>query len=119
MRSAILFFCVCSVAFATKKTPAWQTGIVRSQDISSQRAGAYSGPVGNGTVAVPLYRHSDQVWIETERYMYGWIELGRNPIVLPVNGQIEFYQDGNRFVVLDSKRHKHKFALVRMTAKNY
>lgn len=38
-------------------------------------------------------------------------------LILPVNGFVDFYRDGNWFIVLDSKHKKYKFALVGMTAR--
>lgn len=97
---------------AADKNIAWETGMVISQDLNSQQAGTYAAPMGNARVAVPLYRRSNTVVIETEQYRYQWQEQGRNAIILPVNDTVKFYRDGNWFIVLDTKNKKHKFGLM-------
>ena len=69
-------------------------------------------PLGSGVVGVPITRRSNIVVLETAKARLTWSEVGKNAIILPVNGTIEFYQDGDWFIVLDSKHKKHKFALV-------
>lgn len=95
----------------------WQTATVIAQDFSTQAAGAYAAPIGTGIIGMPLYRRTNYVVVETALYRFQWSEIGRNTVILPVHGQVQFYQDGNYFVVLDSKNHKHKFALVGATVK--
>lgn len=100
-----------------KKPPEGEVGTVLSQQIGSDRAGAYAGPVGGGVIAVPLYRMSNVVEIDAARYTYRLAESGRHPLVVPVNSQITFYHEGNWIVILDSKNKKHKFAIIGMTQK--
>jgi tetratricopeptide (TPR) repeat protein len=102
---------------SSKEQHNWERGKVIAQDLSSSRAGTYAGPIGTATVAVPIYRRSNTVVIETDNYRYEWSEVGRSLVVLPVNGFVDFYRDGNWFIVLDSKQKKHKFTLVSMTAR--
>jgi hypothetical protein len=91
-------------------------GTVVSQNVSSSPAGTYTSP--SGRVTVPLYRRSNLVVAETDNYRYEWRESGNNkPLILSVNGPIEFYRDGDWFIVLDAKHKKHKFELVGMAAK--
>jgi hypothetical protein len=113
---AVLCVFVTLFAHAGKKENKTEHGRVISQDLNSSNAGIYNAPVGTATVAVPIYRRSNVVVVETQSYRYQWLERGRNAIILPVNGEIEFYRDGDLFVVLDSKGKKHKFSLVGMTA---
>jgi hypothetical protein len=111
---SFVLLCVC--AFGGDKHE-MEHGTVVSQDLNSSAAGTYDAPVGTARVSVPIYRRSNIVLIDTEAYTYQWSEAGNKTIILPVNGDIEFYRDGNWFIVLDSKHKKHKFALVGMTAK--
>ena len=115
--TALVLISASTVVFPKEKLQNWERGKVVSQDLSSSPAGTYAAPVGTATIAVPIYRTSNVVVIETDSYRYEWSEVGRKKVVLPVNGLIEFYRDGDWFIVLDSKRKKHKFALVSMTAK--
>ncbi len=102
---------------SSKEQHNWERGKVIAQDISSSPVGTYAAPVGTATVAVPIYRRSNSVVIETDNYRYEWNEVGRNMLILPANGFVDFYRDGNWFIVLDSKHKKHKFTLVSMTAR--
>jgi hypothetical protein len=104
-------------AFSSEKQHNWERGKVIAQDLSSSPAGTYAAPIGTATVAVPIYRRSNAVVIETDNYRYEWSEVGRKMVILPVNGFVDFYRDGNWFIVLDSRHKKHKFALVGMTAR--
>jgi hypothetical protein len=94
----------------------WESARVISQDVNSSQAGTYNAPIGTASVSVPIYQRSNIVVVETDTYKYQWSEVGRKTIILPVNDSIEFYRDGNWFIVLDSNHKKHKFALVGMTA---
>jgi hypothetical protein len=111
MRLTIIVVVFVITLCAAEKPRAWETARVISQDLNTQQAGTYSGPLGNGTVAVPVYRRSNHVIVETDNYRFGWDEIGRTPLILPVNEQIRFYRDGKFFVVLDSENKKHKFVL--------
>jgi len=105
-------------AFLAEKEHIWERGKVISQQRGSDRAGAAAAPIGGMVVAVPLYRNWNIVVIEAEKYIYQWNEVGNKQIILPVNGEIQFYRDGDYFIVLDAKKNKHKFALVGMTLKH-
>jgi len=105
-------------AFSDEKQHTTEHATVISQSLSSSAAGTYNAPIGNATVAVPIYRKSNIVVVETDDYRFEWSESGNKNIILPVNGSIEFYRDGDWFIVLDSKHKKHKFALIGMTAKS-
>jgi hypothetical protein len=63
---------------------------------------------------VPINRRSNIVVLETGKCRLTLSEVGRNWIVLPVNDTIQLYQDGKWFVVLDSKKKKHRFGLIHM-----
>lgn len=93
----------------------WEQARVISQDLNSSQAGTYNAPIGNASVSVPIYRRSNIVVVETDTYQYQWSEVGRKTIILPVNDVIDFYRDGNWFIVQDTNHKKHKFALVGMT----
>jgi hypothetical protein len=97
--------------------PPMQHGRVLSQDYSSQAAGVYTAPIGTAVASVPLYRTTNDIVIATDRYIYQWREIGRNRLILPVNGEIDFWQEKNLFIVLDTNAKKHKFALMGVTAR--
>lgn len=113
----LLIAMVPIVAFSRDKEHEVEHAKVISQSMNSSQAGTYNAPIGSATVAVPLYRRSNVVVVETNDYRFEWSESGNKPIVLPVNGTIDFYRDGDWFIVLDSHHKKHKFGLVGMTAK--
>jgi hypothetical protein len=113
-----LFVCLfVALGIAAEKQPNWEKAKVLSQVMGSAQAGAYAAPMGTGVIAVPVYRRTNNVTVETATHRLEWSESGRSTIVLPVNGTIEFYRDSDWFIVLDSKKKKHKFALVGMTVK--
>jgi len=95
----------------------WETAKVISQNLGSAAAGTYSAPIGDATVAVPLYRQWNVVVVETEQYRYEWQEQSERKVILTVNDYVRFYRDGNWFIVMDSKNKKHKFALTSATKK--
>jgi len=107
----------CMPGLSAEKSHQWEHAKVISQDQGSSAAGAYAAPLGNGTIAVPLYRNWNRVVVETDRYVYQWNEVGRTKIILPVNGEVAFYREGDWFIIMDSNNKKHKFGLVGMTAK--
>lgn len=110
MKLLAIFLALATSLFAEKPRN-WETARVVSQNLGSERAGAYAAPMGGGAVAVPLYRRWNVVVVETEQFRYEWQERGRTAIILTVNDNVRFYRDGNWFVVLDSNNKKHKFAL--------
>jgi hypothetical protein len=119
LRFAVAFLFVCvSIFAAQKEQPPLQYGKVLAQDLTSDQAGTYAAPMGTARIAVPIYRRSNQVTIETDRYIDQWVEIGRKTLILPVNGEVTFWQEKNVFVVLDANAHKHKFAVVGMTSKS-
>jgi hypothetical protein len=89
----LVFLSVC--ASSDKKQHKTEHATVISQSTSSSAAGTYNAPVGNATVAVPIYRKSNLVVVETDNYRFEWSESGNKNIILPVNGSIEFYRDGD------------------------
>ena len=99
-------FCLllcCLPAFA-KSDRTLQHGKVMSQDLSSQDGGVMAIPMGTGVMTVPITRRSNIVVIDTATQRLTWLEHGNKAIVLPVNGTIEFYQEGGWYVVLDSRQ---------------
>ena len=113
----LLVFFSAIPGFADEKQHKMERAMVISQSLSSSPVGTYAAPIGTATVAVPIYRQSNIVTVETDDYRLEWIEKGGKSLILPVNSFIDFYRDGDWFVVLDSKHKKHKFGLVGMTAK--
>ncbi|MBN1570724.1 MAG: hypothetical protein JXA73_22975 [Acidobacteria bacterium] len=109
----LLFVCIPTLA---KEKPVMQKAKVISQDIGSRDRGVYAAPIGSGIIGIPLRDTWNIVLVETEKHRMEWHEKGEKFIVLAVNGEIEFYQDKDNFIVLDSKGKKHKFSLVHMEA---
>lgn len=105
-------------AFGAKKPIVWERAKVISQDLTSSKAGTYIAPAGTAAIALPVYRTWNSVTVETDDYIYKWSESGQKKVILPVNGEIRFYRDGDWFIVLDSKNKKHRFGLVGMEAKH-
>ncbi|MGO9240655.1 MAG: hypothetical protein ACLQBJ_07565 [Bryobacteraceae bacterium] len=116
-RTALLFFVGAALICAAEKPHNWQRAKVIYQKVGSYQAGAYAAPIGTAAIAVPIYRRSNVVVVETDTDRLEWSEAGRSTVILPVNGYIQFYRDGNWFIVVDSNKKKHKFALVGMTVK--
>jgi hypothetical protein len=106
-----------SISVVAEKPHQWETATVVSQNLGSNPAGTYSGPLGSGQATVPINLRSNIVVVETEEYRYTWQEFTRSPnwhhfIVLTVNDKVELYRDGQWFVVLDSQKKKHNFSLI-------
>ncbi len=113
MKTIVLLLLCCLPAVA-KTAPLFETAKVISQDLSTQERGYAAMPMGTGIMGVPIMRRSNIVVVETATQRITWVEAGRNTIILPVHGTIEFYRDGNWFVVLDAKNKKHKFGLLHL-----
>ncbi len=111
---AVMLSCLimCTLPAAAHKLVPLQSAKVISQNIGASNGGAVAMPIGTMLVAVPITRQSNIVVVETSHNRLTWSEVGKHMLVLPVNETIQFYQDGNWFVVLDSKHKKHKFALI-------
>ena len=73
--STILLLCIS--AFPEKEHQ-MERGTVISQNINSSQAGVYNAPIGTASVAVPIYRRTNIVVVETEQYMLEWSESGSN-----------------------------------------
>ena len=121
MKSATLFALtmILLVPFlaVAEKQHNWETAKVISQDVNTYNSGAVAMPIGTMIAAVPIRRRSNIVIVETDAQRLTWSEAGKNTVILPVNGSVRFYRDGNWFIVLDSKNKKHKFGLIGMTVK--
>jgi TonB family protein len=80
----------------------WQTATVLSQNIN------YDSGVG---------AYLNYVEAQTKNYRYRWMEKEHNHmLVVIVNSELLFYQDGPYFIMFDAKHHKHKFLLMGMTS---
>jgi len=110
----VLLLLAAMPSFAAKKEHLIEFGIVVDQNLQSAPGGAMAMPVGTAVVAVPLYRQSNVVTIDTAFYRYQWLEVGLDKIILPVNDVVEFYRDHDRFIVMDSRHRKHRFELIGM-----
>lgn len=111
---SICLLCLLGTPGFAKEQPEFHSAKVISQNISSEDRGYAVIPIGTSLAGVPISRRSDIVVVETSKARLTLSEMGHKFIVLPVNGTIEIYQDGNQLIVLDSNKKKHKFALVHM-----
>jgi hypothetical protein len=111
---ALLLYVPATLA---EKKQNWEKAKVLSQSLNSSQAGVYAAPIGTAVVGVPIYRTSNRVVVETETHRLEWSEATSPSVILPVNGVIQFYRDKDWFIVLDSKKKKHKFGLVGMTVR--
>ena len=112
MKRLLACMFVSVAVYAAQKDIVWERGTILSQDYGAEPAGAYATPIGTASIAVPLYRRHNTVVIDTGSVIYTWGEIGRRAIILPVNGGIDFYRDGDKFIVLDVKNRKHKFTML-------
>lgn len=114
MYRAILFVCLLCLSLPSfaKEAPETHPAKIISQDIGSEDHGIAVMPVGSILAGIPIARTHDIVVIETTKYRLTLSEIGRKFIVLPVNDTIQISQEGNQIVVLDSKKKKHKFAVI-------
>lgn len=78
--------------------------------------GASVGQAAGNVINNLMIKQENRVIVETSTYRYEWLETAHSVVILPVNGRIQFYQDGKFFVVLDDENHKHKFELQSVTA---
>lgn len=115
MKYALLMLLILPALGADK--PAMESARVLSQEFVTAERGVYVAPLGNGVAGVPITRETNYVVVRVGDQIMEWAETGRSQIVLPVNGVIEFYREKDWFIVLDPKRKKHKFALMRLTLK--
>lgn len=117
-RSAGLVMLLLAVPrILAEKPHPWETGVVVSQNLGSQAAGVYGAPMGNATIAAPIYLKTNILVVETQQYQYRLQEFTRSPnfhhfLVLVVNDDVRFYRDGSWFIVLDNDNKKHKFTLI-------
>ena len=111
-----LCFLTAPVAQAKQHAHNIELATVRSQEMGSSYGGTVVMPLAGGLVGVPLNRQSNIVVADTPYVRMTWVETGRNPITLMVNGTVQYYQDGNWYIVLDSRGHKHKFSLAHLEA---
>ena len=112
-RLLVFFLLLClPVSVLAKKQVPLQIGRVISQDIETRDRGTAIMPLYGGVVGVPISQRYDTVVIETHGHRMTWAEVGKRTIVLTVNGNVQFYQDKNYFVVLDAGGKKHKFVLL-------
>ena len=130
MTPKLLSAVVLIAALATAKTPIqWETGVVVFQNLGSQTVGAVVAPVGTAIVGAPIRENTNVVVIDTAHYRYTLTEpnLGgpilfrrsysSNALILPVNGTVQFYRDGDWFIFMDSKHKKHRFSMAGMVQK--
>jgi hypothetical protein len=117
---AVIFALALAAGVAQAKEPVWHTARVLAQNYESSPSGAYyAGPLGAGVIGVPIMRQSNVVDLSTDQYTMRLIEnIGTHGyIVLPVNAEVRFYRDGNKFVIVDDGGKKHKFGVLAVQAR--
>ena len=109
-----LALCVGSACAYAKHAHTFLSAHVVEQHVDSTDTGEAFVPIGSILFHVPLRRSSDTVVVDTPMYRMIWQEkiTRRGFVTLPVHGNIDFYQDGAWFVVLDAKGRKHKFSAI-------
>lgn len=103
------------IAGKDKPQPQWETGRVVSQQLNQSQTGTRTSQRGTRVYTNAIYSSTNSVVVETEKVRYEWVEYGNRSVILPVEGQVNFYRDGDWFIVLDAKQKKHKFSLTGMT----
>ena len=113
MKVFVLLVALCVPAYA-KPIPETHPAKVISQEVGTYNGGAAVMPMGTALIGIPVRQRSNVVVIETPKYRVTLSEqmTGRGPIILPVNGTVQFYQAGKWVVILDSANKKHKFGIV-------
>ncbi|MHB1674255.1 MAG: hypothetical protein ACYCSP_08400 [Acidobacteriaceae bacterium] len=119
MKSTILALCLLclSLPASAHKLIAYQSAKVISQDLDTYNGGEAMVPLGTMLVNVPITRRSNVVVVQTADMRLTLLEVGRTSLIMPVNETFRLYQDGKWYVVLDTNRKKHKFALVHAEAR--
>ena len=114
MKRAVLSICLLCLGLPSfaKDPQATHPAKVISQDIGSEDHGLAVMPIGTMIAGVPITRTHNIVVIETPKYRLTLSEIGRKFVILPVNETIQVSQEGDQILVLDSKKKKHKFAVV-------
>ena len=107
--AAVLSAVVHSMAAAGGLPPYWQSATVLSQNLTSSSSSLLLREHRKMTYPSWLW---NRVTVQTSSQVLDWCEVGTKPLALPVNGFIQFYRDGDLYVVLDRKGRKHKFAVV-------
>ncbi|MHB1744267.1 MAG: hypothetical protein ACYCRE_05785 [Acidobacteriaceae bacterium] len=119
MKSMILSLCLLGLSLpaSAHKLPTFQSAKVISQDLDTYNGGEAMVPLGTMLVNVPITRRSNVVVVQTADMRLTLLEVGRTSLIMPVNETFRLYQDGKWYVVLDTNRKKHKFALVHAEAR--
>jgi hypothetical protein len=119
---AAIFALALAAGAAQAKAPVWETARVLAQNYDESPSGAYySGPLFGGMVSGSILRRSNTVDLSTAQYNIRLTEdlgvYGTRPyLVLPVNAELRFYRDGNKYIMIDAGGKKHKFGLVAVQA---
>lgn len=118
MKALVLAVCLlaCAPVFA-KDQPEMKTAKVISQNIATSDQGAAVVPIGGALVGVPLRERENIIVIEhtgAKGTFRGTIQelYPRHPLVLTVNGTVDYYMEKGKLIILDSQGKKHKFAIV-------
>lgn len=114
---ALLALAILAAVPGFAAAPQWQHGTVLGQETQSVYSGSYEAWVHGVYVNVPTYRNINTLTVETECYRYVWQEapMFHGNVILPINGTVNFYQDGSSFIIIDIKNRKHKFSILSWT----
>ncbi len=124
MKDCLLAVCLLGFALpgSAKNSMPLQSAKVISQKIDSFNDGARVMTMGDAMTGHPPVDASSTVVIETANSRLtlvetiharvSWIQKRPSALVLPVNGTIQFYRDGNWLVILDPNHKKHRFEIV-------
>lgn len=120
MKAWVLSFCLLllPVVGLAADQKDLQPAKVISQEIGAYNGGAAVVPLNGALIGLPIIRRSNVVMVEYDNKRETWVEggrpgrTGRGLLVLPVNGTLYFYRDGNNPVVTDNAGKKHKFGVV-------
>jgi hypothetical protein len=119
-RSVVVALALAGCALQAKEPITWHHAKVISQDMESSPGGVIAMPIGIAAIAVPITNRSNVIELETNKARLRMEEgkMSRGPVVLTVNGTVDFYQEKSGwFIIMDFKNHKHRFNLVSVVAK--
>ena len=119
-RSVVVALSLAACASQAKEPITWHNAKVVSQDMESSPGGVVAMPIGMAAIAVPITRRSNVIELETSRVRMRLEEgkMSHGPVVLTVNGIVDFYQEKSGwFIIMDFKKHKHRFSLISIVAK--
>jgi hypothetical protein len=114
---SVVILATLALPMSAEKKIAWENCDVVAQNVTSGPAGIQAYGNGSYLNMRVVQKQWNNVEIETFDMRIKLLEVGRSILILPVNGIAQYYRDGDAYVFLDTKNHKHKFSLVGMEKK--